>query len=158
MKDIIQSYLQKLNVVNSIKEFWWYQIKTPCNIFFKKIHNFIKNCWLFKKELAQFQKYDYAYNLRLFNRSLELTKEQFKKEHVDKQTIFDMERTIELINRMTDDYNFYFDLAEKTINVKTSRCYSNEEILLVYEEIYRLEKLDKAELKELISKITEWWN
>lgn len=159
MKTIIQNYLQKPSLINSIKEYWWYQIKNPTERFFRIIHNFIKNCWSFKKELAEFQRYDYAYNLRLFNKSLILTKNQLKNEHVNKQIISDMERTIELIKRLVyDNDEFYCDLAEKTLNLKSDGKYSKDELTLFFAEISRLENLDREELKELLPKITEWWN
>jgi hypothetical protein len=36
---------------------------------------FIRNAWAFRRELADFRVFDYHYNLSIFCRSLELTKE-----------------------------------------------------------------------------------
>jgi hypothetical protein len=60
---------------NSLKrlnryETWWY--KTYDTIRYG-VPRFFKNVWTFRKEMYEFQDWDYGYNLDLFKRSLELT-------------------------------------------------------------------------------------
>jgi len=44
-------------------------------LFYNDFVMFLRNAWAFRRELADFRGYDYTYNLNIFCRSLELTKE-----------------------------------------------------------------------------------
>lgn len=123
----------------------------------KKLINFIINCWTFRKELTEFQTYDYSYNLQLLVKSLELTKETLKEEYTNEETLAKMERIIELIHRMIDGDDYYNDLAEQITNIKLSKETSHSDMMKFYGEVCRQEQKDMEEFQELIPEIKKWW-
>lgn len=70
--------------------------------------NFIKNAWLFRKELTKFEPFDYACNLDILKRSLELTvidMKYYEKYGYCKETIAELNKAIELLTIMMDEDN-----------------------------------------------------
>jgi hypothetical protein len=97
------------------------------NAFFR----FIKNTWKFRKELSDFYSWDYTYNLNLFKKSIELTKDCIDKygHEVDESRlpkIEKMKRVIELINNFNES-NF-IEQAQIILGLETVSNYSFESI------------------------------
>jgi hypothetical protein len=87
----------------------WYRIRSS------KIVNFIINCYKFKTELADFNNYDYSFNLRLFKRSLELTAACIKdgnEENSNRLRKFKrIKKVIRCMDRHVDGFDIYYRLA-----------------------------------------------
>jgi hypothetical protein len=86
---------------------WWY--KTYKTVRYD-LPRFFKNIWRFKKELYEFQSWDYSYNLLIFKRSLELTADYIEKKGIEVSSsrckkVAMMRRAIEIIGKQrTCDY------------------------------------------------------
>lgn len=113
---------------------WWYKTYD----FFKyDIWRFFKNIWRFRKEMYNFQPWDDHYNLRLFKRSLELTRNCIRDHghEVDESRLLKvnaMNKAIELLNNYCEDD--YLDQAEKELGFE-----------LVYGEHWWLPDFDETE-------------
>lgn len=83
---------------------WWYK---TYEFFRYDIWRFFLNIYRFRKELWNFQPWDYAYNLRLLRRSLELTRDEIVNGHEEDRSrlkkVAKMDRAIELLHNFTED-------------------------------------------------------
>lgn len=88
---------------------WWYKLWHTISY---NIPNFFKNIWYFRKELYDFEAWDYRFNLNLFQRSLEATADYIEHRgyEVDEsrlKKVAKMRRVIKLL-----DERDYIDQAE----------------------------------------------
>lgn len=98
---------------------WWYK---TYEFFRYDIWRFFKNIWSFRRELYEFQWWDSSFNLRLFKRSLELTKYNIEKygmeENISRmKKVAAMNRVIELLNHHCESDSI--DQAEKILGIET---------------------------------------
>lgn len=99
-------------------------------IFKRKIPNFIKNIINFRKELWHFQSWDSSFNLEVFKRTLELTREYLDKKGIEIESsrnkkIAKMDRAIELLNNFSTG-NF-IEQAEKELQIEVVMDHTFEE-------------------------------
>lgn len=140
--------LKKIHMYNT----WWYKTFDFIRYDFWR---FFYNIWKFRKELLEFQPWDYSLNLRIFKQSLELTRSYLKEhgyevEHSRDKKIVMMSRVIELLNNFIDQ-NF-LDQAENQLNVKIffGKGWLTEEQKENNNKIYDLStKLEDDQWKEL---------
>ena len=98
----------------TIYQRWWYKTST----FFKYgIWRFFSNIWKFRKELYQYQDYDWRYNIMLFRRGLELEVKCIQNGHEEEisrdKKVNKMKRAIEIIKWHEND--LFLELAEKKL-------------------------------------------
>ena len=79
------------------------------------IPNFLKNIWYFKKELYDFEGWDYRFNLNLFQRSLEATADYLEHRGIEvdesrMKKVAKIRRVIELLEK--DKQDNYLEQAE----------------------------------------------
>lgn len=116
MKTFFKDLFFRSLIKMGMYETWWYKIYD----FIKyKIPRFFKNIWLFKKELIDFQSWDYSFNEQIFKRSLELTanyleKYGFEEDVSRNKKILAIRRVIKLLQNEIDD-NF-LEQAEDELN------------------------------------------
>lgn len=94
---------------------WWY--KTYSFIRYGIIR-FTRNIWLFRKELYEYQKWDWRYQIMLLRRGLELESKYIKKYglEIDESRLKKVEmmnRAIEILKWHEDD--LFLELAEKEL-------------------------------------------
>lgn len=85
--------------------------------------SYMRNMWNFRKELRNFYPWDYSFNLQMFKRSLELTKDYIEKygNEIDETRIPKVEmmnRAITIMNNIIDGNEI--DQAEQILNKKHS--------------------------------------
>lgn len=84
---------------------------------------FIKNVWRFRKELSNFQDWDYNFNLDLFKKSLQFTHDYMKKDglEVDEDRLPKVEIMQEVIDAIDKvSYHDFIDEAETQLCVKAT--------------------------------------
>lgn len=98
------------------------------NMFYYKVYSFFrydivrffKNIYIFRKDLYQFQPWDYMFNLKIFKTSLEqLSKSLINGNEVDEYRfpkVKQVNRAIEILNNVIEDN--YSEMAEKQLNMK----------------------------------------
>jgi hypothetical protein len=101
----------------SIKKMIWHQhpVYKFYELFRYKIPMFFKNLWFFRKELFEYRKWDYTFNLGLLRRSLEGTVDyiDFKGWEIDSsrlKKVAKMRRAIEILNNI--ESHTYIEMAE----------------------------------------------
>lgn len=117
-----------------------FNIKRPFIFLFKTLPHFIKNVWLFKNELNNFELFDWSYPLSMFRRGLELECDYIEKygmeeDEIRLKKIEKMRRAIDILKVHEDD--LFMDLAEKhlgyeykldlLINDESQLSYSDKE-------------------------------
>jgi hypothetical protein len=81
------------------------------------LKNFIRNVWLFRKELVWFSAWDFDYNIKIFYRSLQISKEFYES---GKPVISEPEKIAEEIGiflKYMDNYHNAFELARIEMGV-----------------------------------------
>ena len=87
--------------------------------FFKyKIPKFFKNIWYFRKELSNFEHWDYRYNLELFNKSLKLLANYLEHHGIEidetrLKKVQKIKRAITILDNICEDK--YIDIAEESL-------------------------------------------
>jgi hypothetical protein len=98
----------------TIYQSWWYK---TFEFFRYDIWRFFGNIWKFRKELYQYQNYDWRYNIMLFRRGLELEVkciQNGQEEDVSRdKKVNKMKRAIEIIKYHENDC--FLELAEKEL-------------------------------------------
>lgn len=80
--------------------------------------NYVKNCWVFRKELKEHRTYDYNYSLIMFKKSLETLRDGLNKSQMHENTILrvtEIDKMIECLQRLIEDS--YIEIAEKSLNM-----------------------------------------
>ena len=155
--EFADSFFESLKKL-SRHETWWYK---TYEFFRYDIWRFFLNIYRFRKNLWNFQPWDYMYNLRLLKTSLELTRVEIANGHEEDRSrlkkVAKMDRAIELLNNFSED-NFIEQaetLCGKTlilsdwdkINEEVS-----EEVNANNKEIFtKSHELEKAQWEELWS-------
>lgn len=103
----------------------------------KKFKNFIVNCWQFRKELQQFQPYDWVYNLKMFRRSLELTRDYIA-EHGNEE----MSSRVVKLHNMNFVISTLYDFEDDTFIQQ-----AEEQLGYVFYHSMRFEKVDDNHYK-----------
>jgi hypothetical protein len=114
---------------------------------------FIRNMWNFRKELRNFYPWDYSFNLQVFKRSLELTKDYIEKygNEIDETRIPKVEmmnRAIIIMNNIIDGNEI--DQAEQILNKKHS---SSIEFKKTSNDLYEMVDNSPEEQKEINKEI-----
>jgi hypothetical protein len=135
-------------------ETWWYKLY---HYFRYDIPNFFRNIWLFRKELMNFQWWDYSYTLQMFSRCLVLMEKETDKRGMEipetkNLKLKKMRRAVEILNNI-DEFH-YIEKAEKEmgelkeINIFTND--NNPDDVDYNRRIYlRAERLKEMEWEEL---------
>ena len=94
---------------------WWYKTYSFLRY---GISRFMRNIWLFRKELYEYQKWDWRYQIMLLRRGIELESEYIKKfglevEEPRLKKVEKMNRAIEIMKWHEDD--LFIELAEKEL-------------------------------------------
>lgn len=131
--------------------------------FFKKIWLFLLNSWRFKKELSEFQPYDYEYSIDMFIKSLKLNKNSMEKySNEEKETLIPK---LEQMSRLFEIYNTLREYKVK--NLVEELGYSLSENTYKFYEVY--DKTEKSLINEFIDILTNegynngkniksWWH
>jgi hypothetical protein len=126
----------------SIKRLIWHHhpVYKFYELFRYKIPMFFKNLWFFRKELFEYRRWDYTFNLNLFRRSLEGTVDyiEIKGWEIDSsrlKKVAKMRRAIEILNNI--DTHPYIEMAESKLG-KLSKMNFEFEPLPDNPELYRL--------------------
>jgi hypothetical protein len=106
---------------------WWY--RTYDNVR-HGVPRFFKNLWRFRKEMYEFEDWDYNYNLSIFRRSLELTGDYLEARGIEIESSRDkkiakIREVTELIKRVSN--NSYIETAEKELGELILRDWEFEE-------------------------------
>ena len=109
--EFADSFFESLKKLNR-QSTWWYRIWETVRY---SIPNFFKNVWYFRKELYDFEAWDYRYNLNLFQRSLEATADYIEHRGYEEEVsrmkkVTKMRRVLELLNQ--DRGDTYLDQAQ----------------------------------------------
>lgn len=93
-------------------------VSKPFIFLFKRLPHFIKNVWLFRKELNDFYPFDWSYPLGMFRRSLELESEYIYK-HGNEETDV-KNKKINMMNRavqimLIHENDLFLTLAEQQL-------------------------------------------
>lgn len=98
--------------------------------YIKKIKNYLRNCLRFRKELTEFKDFDYSYNLKLFKKSLEFTRNflrdrghEVEEDRLPK--IYTMNRIIYLLECFENDV--FMELAENQLGYEYTYHFHFEE-------------------------------
>jgi len=88
------------------------------NIFKYKIPNFLRNVWLFRRELTEFRWWDYGYTLSMLRRSLEIMATKFEKDGIEEdisrmKKVDKMRRAIEILSNVRGVA--HIEMAEKEL-------------------------------------------
>lgn len=100
--------------------------------FFKhKIPNFFRNVWYFRKELSNFEDWDYRYNLQLFNKSLKRLGNYLEHRGIEVdesrlKKVAKIKRVITILDNICEDK--YIDIAEKSIGEMILHDWEFEEL------------------------------
>ena len=85
--------------------------------YFKQLKYFAINIWRFRVELWNFRAFDYCYNLKLFCRSLEITRDLLNDEtKTSSLDAKDCAKEIDVFLRMIHDHDDSLSIAEKKFN------------------------------------------
>lgn len=90
---------------------------------------YFRNIWLFRKELAKFQDWDYGYSLNLFAKSIELQADrnergyEYYKDRIVK--VSNMRRAAEIMRNLSD--GDYIKMAEEKLGYEFSTSFNNFE-------------------------------
>jgi len=94
-----------------------------------KVISFIRNTWLFRKELTEFRDYDSSYNLSLSARSFELLADniengfEYYKDRIPKVT--KIRRVVEIMRNLSDESK-YIELAEENLGFEVGGSFKND--------------------------------
>jgi hypothetical protein len=115
------------------------------NIKNSKFLKFIRNAWHFRKELSDFYKWDYTYNLQMLRRSLILTADHIEKygNEVDESRLLkvqNMRRTITLLDSVIE--GDFIGQAEQILNIETKSD-------------FKFEKCDDSNLSKMIDNLSD---
>lgn len=131
--------------------------------FFKRIWLFLLNTWKFKKELSEFQPYDYEYSIDMFIKSLKLTKDSMEKySNETEQTLIPK---LEQMDRLFEIHNIL--RGYKVKNLVEELGYSLYEDTYKFYEVY--DKTEKSLINEFMDILTNeeysngkniksWWH
>jgi hypothetical protein len=119
-------FFDSLKKINKY-ETWWYKTYDAIRY---DIPRFFKNVWRFRKEMREFQAWDYNYNLSVFRRSLELTGDYLETKGIEIESSRDkkiakIREVTELIKRVGNDS--YIETAEKELGELILRDWEFEE-------------------------------
>ena len=85
--------------------------------FFRSIKHFIKNFWAFRKQLWDFRRYDYGSNLKMLNRSLELTAEFMRSEDAMLDRSIESAGQIDIYLALMNEHEKSIEVAEKELGL-----------------------------------------
>lgn len=132
------------------------------NFFFRRKFLFFINIWRFRKELNEFQPWDYTYNLDIFKRSLELLRncliDGYEVEHSRLKKVNKINRVIQLLDNCSNDRYMELAEAELGLNYVCKLEFKNGEIIDNETELdtqnnklisARAEEIENSEWEEL---------
>jgi hypothetical protein len=154
--EFTESFFDSLKVLRRHNT-WWYKAYSSIRY---DVPRFFKNIWRFRKELREFQSWDYSYNLSLFKRSLELTADYIEIKGIEvsssrSKKVAMMRRAIEIIGKLKT--NDYIEEAEAILGSLTYQenifdDTRTEEESLHDKKVYDLsDKLEIKDWKELFN-------
>lgn len=140
-----------MNVIRKIRH--WLFVNSPVL--------FIKNCWRFRKQLAQFRSFDYKYNLDLFCASLEITRDFMLSDQTvsqgTEQTAEEIQHFLDLLKR----HHNAIEIAEQELGYEFSPI---EDPNPVGDKklITRIESIEEVSWHDafrfLSHKLRNWWD
>lgn len=122
---------------------------------------FVKNCWRFRKQLANFRTFDYKYNLDLFCASLEITRDFMLSEDTVSQgaekSAEDIQHFLDLLKR----HHNAIEIAEKELGYEFSPI-EDPDFVRDRNLITRIESIEESSWIEafnfLRDKMRNWWD
>lgn len=85
--------------------------------FFRNIKHFVKNLWAFRKQLWNFRRYDYGCNLKMLNRSLELTAEYMRSDDAMMDRSIESAGQIDIYLALMNEHEKSIEVAEKELGL-----------------------------------------
>ena len=85
--------------------------------FFRNIKHFVKNLWAFRKQLWDFRRYDYGFNLKMLNRSLELTAEYMRSDDAMMDRSIESAGQIDIYLALMNEHENSIEVAEKKLGL-----------------------------------------
>ncbi len=174
--EFTDSFFKSINKI-ARRNTWWHKLY---ELFRRNIPWFFKNVFHFRKELYNFRTWDSSYNLAIFRRSIELTRENILKYglEVEEQRVKKldkMQRAITLLKRFEHDE--FIALAEKELGeipIESINIFSSvitEHQKAVFKRSYEIQVESWRELWDIIhgtdsnsyyeqdgSNIQSWWD
>ena len=86
---------------------------------FRNIKHFVKNLWAFRKQLWDFRRYDYGCNLKMLNRSLELTAEYMRSDDAMMDRSIESAGQIDIYLALMNEHEKSIEVAEKELGLST---------------------------------------
>ena len=140
-----------MDIIRKIKK--WLFVNSPVL--------FIKNCWRFRKQLANFRTFDYKYNLDLFCASLEITREFMLSDKVVSSTAEKTAEDIQYFLVLLRRYDNAIEIVERELGYEFSPL-EDPDHAADRKLITRIESIEETSWLEafnfLRDRMRSWWD
>lgn len=93
----------------------FYSFRYKFKSFYSGFKYFFINIWRFRKQLSEFRAFDYQYNLNIYIRSLEITRDFMNSEKALSSSAKEVAQEIDYTLQLFDDYKNHIEIAEKEL-------------------------------------------
>jgi len=135
-------------------------------LFYNDFVMFLRNAWAFRRELADYRVYDYHYNLSIFCRSLELTKEFLESDKTISEGTEENAQQIEQFIKDIHRFEHSLEYAEAELGEEfPNDCYldrSDERVAKIKVFIDKIQEVEHTSwnraMDNLRNNMQGWWD